>query len=96
MLVLITYDVSTQSAAGKSRLRKVAKECVNYGQRVQNSVFECILDASQLLLLKDRLVTLINENEDSLRFYHLGNNYRTKVEHFGCKSSYEAEGTLMI
>ena len=61
MLVLITYDVSTQSAAGKSRLRKVAKECVNYGQRVQNSVFECILDASQLLLLKDRLVTLINE-----------------------------------
>ena len=96
MLVLITYDVSTQSAAGKSRLRKVAKECVNYGQRVQNSVFECILDASQLLLLKDRLVTLINENEDSLRFYYLGNNYRTKVEHFGCKSSYEAEGTLMI
>ena len=68
MLVLITYDVSTQSAAGKSRLRKVAKECVNYGQRVQNSVFECILDASQLLLLKDRLVSLINEKEDSLRF----------------------------
>lgn len=85
MLVLITYDVSTQNAAGKSRLRKVAKECVNYGQRVQNSVFECILDASQLLLLKDRLVTLINEKEDSLRFYYLGNNYRTKVEHFGCK-----------
>ena len=74
MLVLITYDVSTQSAAGKSRLRKVAKECVNYGQRVQNSVFECILDASQLLLLKDRLVTLINEKEDCLRFYYLGNN----------------------
>ena len=96
MLVLITYDVSTQSAAGKSRLRKVAKECVNYGQRVQNSVFECILDASQLLLLKDRLVTLINENEDSLRFYYLGNNYQTKVEHFGAKASYEAEGILMI
>ena len=96
MLVLITYDVSTQSAAGKSRLRKVAKECVNYGQRVQNSVFECILDASQLLLLKDRLVTLINENEDSLRFYYLGNNYRAKVEHFGSKASYEAEGILMI
>ena len=69
MLVLITYDVSTQTAAGKTRLRKVAKECVNYGQRVQNSVFECILDASQLLLLKDRLVSLINEEEDSLRFY---------------------------
>lgn len=87
MLVLITYDVSTQDAAGKSRLRKVAKECVNYGQRVQNSVFECILDSSQLLLLKDRLVSLINEKEDSLRFYYLGNNYRAKVEHFGSKAS---------
>ena len=96
MLVLITYDVSTQTAAGKTRLRKVAKECVDYGQRVQNSVFECILDASQLLLLKDRLVSLINEREDSLRFYYLGNNYRTKVEHFGSKTSYDAEGTLMI
>ena len=96
MLVLITYDVSTQSAAGKTRLRKVAKECVNYGQRVQNSVFECILDASQLLMLKDRLTTLINDKEDSLRFYYLGNNYRTKVEHFGSKTSYDSEGTLMI
>ena len=96
MLVLITYDVSTQSAAGKTRLRKVAKECVNYGQRVQNSVFECILDASQILLLKDRLISLIDEKQDSLRFYYLGNNYRTKVEHFGCKASYEAEGLLLI
>lgn len=96
MLVLITYDVSTQDTAGRSRLRKVAKECVNYGQRVQNSVFECILDASQLLLLKDKLVSLINEEEDSLRFYYLGNNYKTKVEHFGSKISYDAEGTLMI
>ena len=96
MLVLITYDVSTQDAAGKARLRKVAKECVNYEQRVQNSVFECILDASQLLLLKNRLVSLINEKEDSLRFYYLGNNYRTKVEHFGSKTTYEAEGILMI
>lgn len=96
MLVLITYDVATQDAAGRSRLRKVAKECVNYGQRVQNSVFECILDSSQLLLLKDRLVSLINEKEDSLRFYYLGNKYQTKVEHFGIKTSYDAEGTLMI
>ena len=96
MLVLITYDVSTQDAAGKTRLRKVAKECVNYGQRVQNSVFECILDASQLLLLKERLVELIDEKEDSLRFYYLGNKYQTKVEHFGIKTSYEAEGVLMI
>lgn len=96
MLVLITYDVSTQDAAGRTRLRKVAKECVNYGQRVQNSVFECILDASQVLLLKDKLKSLINEKEDSLRFYYLGNNYQTKVEHFGCKASYEAEGILMV
>ena len=96
MLVLITYDVSTQDAAGRTRLRKVAKECVNYGQRVQNSVFECILDASQVLLLKDKLTSLINEKEDSLRFYYLGNNYQTKVEHFGCKASYEAEGILMV
>ena len=77
-------------------LFRSAKECVNYGQRVQNSVFECMLDASQLLLLKDKLVSLINEKEDSLRFYYLGNNYRTKVEHFGSKASYDAEGTLMI
>ncbi|MCM1173705.1 MAG: CRISPR-associated endonuclease Cas2 [Blautia sp.] len=96
MLVLITYDVSTQGAAGKARLRKVAKECVNYGQRVQNSVFECMLDASQLLLFKDRLISLINENEDSLRFYYLGNNYQTKIEHYGCKTAYDPEGTIMI
>lgn len=96
MLVLITYDVSTQDAAGRKRLRKVAKECVNYGQRVQNSVFECILDSSQLLLLKDSLVSMIDEKQDSLRFYYLGNKYQTKVEHFGIKSSYEPEGVLMI
>jgi len=96
MLVLITYDVSTQDKAGKTRLRKVAKECVNYGQRVQNSVFECILDSSQALLLKDKLLSLIDENKDSLRFYYLGNNYKTKVEHFGAKESYEAEGFLMV
>ena len=96
ILALITYDVSTQDADGRSRLRKVSKECMKYGQRVQNSVFECILDASQSLLLKDRLVSLINQKEDSLRFYYLGNKYQTKVEHFGIKTSYEAEGILMI
>ena len=95
MLVLITYDVSTQDKAGKTRLRKVAKECVNYGQRVQNSVFECIVDSSQMLLLKDKLLSLIDERQDSVRFYYLGNNYQTKVEHFGAKESYEAEGVLM-
>ena len=96
MLVLITYDVSTQDSAGKKRLRKVAKECVNYGQRVQNSVFECILDASQTLILKDKLFSLIDKDKDSLRFYYLGNKYQTKIEHFGTKTTYEAEGTLMI
>ena len=96
MLVLITYDVSTQDGAGKRRLRKVAKECVNYGQKVQNSVFECILDASQALLLKDKLLSIIDETQDSLRFYNLGNNYETKVEHYGAKESYKAEGVLMV
>ena len=96
LLVLITYDVSTQSAAGKSRLRKVAKECVNYGQRVQNSVFECVLDSSQLLIVKDKLLSMIDPKQDSLRFYNLGNKYQRKVEHFGVKASYGAEGTLIV
>lgn len=96
MLVLITYDVSTKDDAGKKRLRKVAKECVNYGQRVQNSVFECLLDASQALLLKDKLTSLIDKEKDSLRFYYLGNKYQTKIEHFGVKTTYEPEGTLIL
>lgn len=96
MLVLITYDVSTQDNMGKKRLRRVAKECVNYGQRVQNSVFECILDSSQMLALKDKLLSIIDEEQDSLRFYYLGKNYQTKVEHFGIKEGYDAEGILMI
>ena len=96
ILILITYDVSTEDASGQKRLRKVAKECVNYGQRVQNSVFECILDASQLLIVKDKLLSIIDPKKDSLRFYNLGNKYQRKVEHFGVKASYEAEGTLII
>lgn len=96
MLVLITYDVSTQDNAGKTRLRKVAKECENYGQRVQNSVFECILDSSQTLRLKDKLLSIVDLEQDSLRFYYLGNNYKAKTEHFGAKESYDAEGILMI
>lgn len=83
MLVLITYDVNTETAAGRSRLRKVAKQCVNYGTRVQNSVFECILDNAQSVLLKSILTDIIDEEVDSLRFYYLGNNYKTKVEHIG-------------
>lgn len=96
MLVLITYDVSTQDAPGRGRLRKVAKECENYGQRVQNSVFECLLDSSQSLVLKDKLLSLIDEKQDSLRFYYLGNKYQTKIEHYGIKNTYEPEGVLMI
>ena len=96
MLVLITYDVSTKEASGRGRLRKVAKECENYGQRVQNSVYECLLDASQALILKDKLLSLIDEKQDSLRFYYLGNKYQTKIEHFGIKNTYEPEGILII
>lgn len=96
MLVLITYDVSTKDSDGKKRLRKVAKECVNYGQRVQNSVFECILDMSQFLKLKDRILSLIDEEQDSIRFYNMGNKYENKIEHYGAKQSYEVEGVLII
>lgn len=96
MLILISYDVSTQDAAGRKRLRLIAKQCVNYGQRVQNSVFECLLDAAQARVLKAKLVSIMDEQEDSLRFYYLGNNYETKVEHFGTKPGYEPEGVLMV
>ncbi len=96
MMVLITYDVNTEDAAGRKRLRKIAKECVNYGQRVQNSVFECVVDAAQCRQLQHRLVELMDQEKDSLRFYYLGNNYHTKIEHFGAKQSYEAEGLLII
>lgn len=96
MLVLITYDVNTENAAGRRRLRKVAKECVNYGQRVQNSVFECNLDAAKLELVKHKLEKLIDPERDSLRFYNLGNNYSGKIFHVGVKESYDAEEVLMI
>lgn len=96
MLVLISYDVNTQDAAGRRRLRLIAKQCVNYGQRVQNSVFECVLDAAQCRVLQAKLLAIMNEQHDSLRFYYLGNNYDHKVEHFGAKAGYYAEGVLMI
>ena len=96
MLVLITYDVNTETAAGRTRLRRISKQCVNYGQRVQNSVFECVLDAAQCENLKHQLRSMMNEKTDSLRIYYLGNNYQTKVEHFGVKASYEPEGVLMV
>ena len=96
MLVLVTYDICTADAAGRKRLRKIARECVNYGQRVQNSVFECVLDAVQCKQLQHKLLSLIDAEKDSLRFYYLGNKYQTKVEHLGAKQSYEAEGVLMV
>lgn len=96
MLVLITYDVNTETSAGKARLRKVAKQCVNYGRRVQNSVFECILDNTQCALLKASLVDLIDEKVDSLRFYYLGNQNRARVEHFGVDRGINVEETLIL
>ena len=96
MLVLVTYDVSTETEAGKKRLRRVAKCCVKYGQRVQNSVFECVLDEAQYKMMQHQLRTIIDEEKDSLRFYNLGNKYQNKAEHYGAKPSYEAEGTLIL
>ena len=83
MLVVITYDVNTETAAGRKRLRQIAKQCVNYGQRVQNSVFECLLDAAQCRMLQAKLVSIMDEELDSLRFYYLGNQYEQKIQHFG-------------
>ncbi len=94
--MLITYDVNTETAAGKTRLRKVAKQCVNYGRRVQNSVFECILDNAQCVLLKSILTDIIDEEKDSLRFYYLGNNYKTKVDHMGVDRGLAADDTLIL
>ncbi len=96
MLVLITYDVNTQTASGRKRLRKVAKECVNYGQRVQNSVFECVMDSAKCRHVKDILEKIIDKEKDSIRFYYLGNNYKNKVDHIGIKESYDVEGPLIL
>lgn len=96
MLVLITYDVNTEDNAGRTRLRKVAKQCVNYGQRVQNSVFECVLDATKCKEVKHILEGIIDKEKDSLRFYYLGNNYKNKIEHVGAKESYDVEGFLFF
>lgn len=96
MLVLLTYDVSTETAAGRRRLTHVAKKCLSYGQRVQNSVFECNIDWSQYLKLQNELKAIINKEEDSLRFYNLGNNYSEKVIHMGIKPSIPLEGDLIV
>lgn len=96
MLVLVTYDVMTSSLGGTKRLRRVAKICKNYGQRVQNSVFECIVDSTQFTSLKIELEAVIDKKVDSLRFYRLGNNYKTKVIHIGAKESLDLEGPLIF
>lgn len=96
MMTLVSYDVSTVDAAGRKRLRKVAKECVNYGQRVQNSVFEVDVDYGTFLKLKDKLMKIIDEEQDSLRFYYLGNNWKSRVEHIGAKETYDPEGSLIL
>ena len=95
-MVLISYDVSTTDPRGKTRLRKVAKECQNHGQRVQNSVFEADLDYSSFLKLKERLIQLIDPKQDSLRFYYLGNHWKKRIEHIGAKETYDPEGVIIV
>lgn len=96
MMVLVTYDVSTESEGGKRRLRRVAKQCENFGQRVQNSVFECLLTPAQWADLKHNLEKEIDENHDSLRYYFLGANWERRVEHVGTKESYNPQGLIVL
>lgn len=96
MMVLVTYDVSTADNSGKTRLRKVAKESQNYGQRVQNSVFEINVDYGTFLKVKDKLLKLVDKDSDSIRFYYLGKNWQNRVEHFGAKETYNSEGVIII
>lgn len=96
MLVLVTYDVNTEDPSGRGRLRRVARACVNKGQRVQNSVFECLLDNAEYIKLKHELELIIDTKRDSLRFYNLGNKYAGRIETLGVSSSYDPEGFLAI
>ena len=96
MLILITYDVDTTTKEGEKRLRKVAKECVNYGQRVQNSVFECLLTEAQLVVLKSLLSSIIDDTTDSIRFYFLGNKWQRKIETLGKLTSFDPTETMII
>lgn len=95
MMVLITYDVKTETKAGQARLRKVSKKCQDYGQRVQNSVFECLIDPAQLKELQHILLKIIDPEVDSLRFYYLGDRWKSRVEHIGAKPSIDLEGTII-
>lgn len=96
MMVLITYDVNTTKPPGRRRLNKIAKICCNYGQRVQNSVFECSLTPAQFVTVKSEILNIADKNEDSIRIYHLGNNYNRRIEQYGCKTSYDPEGELIL
>lgn len=96
MMVLVTYDVETTTPAGRKRLRQVAKQCVNNGQRVQNSVFECLIDPSQFSELKHNLAKIINVESDSLRYYILGNKWENRIEHVGAKPGYNPEEPMII
>ena len=96
MLVLVTYDVNTETSGGKKRLRRIAKACENRGQRVQYSVFECLVDPAQWTVLKQKLIDQIETETDSLRFYFLGANWRKRVEHVGAKKSFDQEGPLIV
>jgi len=96
MLVVVAYDVSTESEEGRKRLRRVARVCENCGQRVQNSVFECLVDAAKWTRVRADLIAEIDQGDDSLRFYFLGDNWRGRVEHVGAKPSYDPQGTLIV
>ncbi len=96
MMVLITYDVNTMDKNGQRRLRKVAKKCVDSGQRVQNSVFECLLEPAQFVKLRQELEAIIDKDKDSLRYYFLGSNWKRRVEHVGAKESYDPEGPMIF
>lgn len=95
MMVLITYDVNTETCEGKSRLHRIAKQCKNKGQRVQNSVFECLVDPAQFAELKAKLEKIADPNTDSLRYYFLGDKWKNRVEHFGAKDAYDPEGVII-
>lgn len=96
MMVLITYDVNTETQGGKNRLRKIAKQCLNFGQRVQNSVFECLISPRDFTALKNQIEKIMDKKQDSIRYYFLGNNWKSKVDHSGKNETYDPEGPLII
>jgi CRISPR-associated protein Cas2 len=96
MQILVTYDVATSSEGGKRRLRRVAKVCLDFGQRVQNSVFECKIDSAQFVQLKSKILEIVDLENDSVRFYFLGSEWDGRVEHHGTKQSLNMDGPLII